>query len=117
MAEFVFWEPYNKAKLYGDFRDLIKAIRDGHPMIAEPAVRSLIADQLQTPSNPSRKTKSRDGWPYAEEVQAVMWENGVTKYRAQEIILGRHPNLNRKTLEGYCADYQKAAEIHRRIIE
>jgi hypothetical protein len=45
----IFCEPCSKARVYGDFRDLIRALRDRNPMINEPEVRALIADQLESP--------------------------------------------------------------------
>lgn len=117
MARFFMWKPYDKARLHGDFRDLITALRNGDPLTNEPEVRALIADQLENPRKPSRKTKSRSGWPYAEQVVRLMSERGISEWAAQKLVLDANPALPRATLEGYCAHHKEAQKAHAKIIE
>ena len=117
MARFLFWEPYNKAKFDGDWRELIKEIRSGNPFIMHPDALKLIADQLENPAPASRRTQARDGWPLAEEVFREMREVGISEYRARKIVLDRHPNLNEETLKTYCRSYRQALRTVRAINE
>ncbi|MTD99925.1 hypothetical protein GIY56_06480 [Paracoccus sp. YIM 132242] len=117
MAEFLFWEPYNDALLYGDFRKLAKAIRAGDPSIMDPKVRDLIAEQLINPQKVSRKTQARDGWPYAARVMLLASEPSMTEYKAIAIVLAENPALNEKTLEGWVRSYKQARTAHQQTIQ
>ncbi|WP_420343512.1 hypothetical protein [Paenirhodobacter sp.] len=118
MAEFLFWEPYNKAKLYADFRDLIKAIEANDPMALHPDVLKLLAEQVKNPRAPSRRTQGRDGWGYAEEVLRLKtMGEAPSEYAARKMVLSKYPDLNDETLKTYCRSYKQALKAHRNIIE
>lgn len=66
-----FWEPYNKAALYGDYRALVKAYEEGHFLCNEPEVRQMLATYMQTQSSPSRRSQIWDKtgmWKFVNEV-------------------------------------------------
>lgn len=116
MTELLFWEPYNKAKLYHDFRDLIEAVETDDPISRHPHVLKLLAEQVKNPKPPSRRTQARDGWQYAQEVFWLRDQHGISEYRAKKQVLSRYPDLNDETLKTYCRSYAKARKENSKII-
>lgn len=114
MARHLFWAPYNKARIDRDFRDLIKAIERGDPLIMEPEVRELIADQLKDPRPPSRKTSLRDSFIWARRIEdAMRQDTGRGKVtRAMNKVLDDYPDKSMDALKDHWKEYRNAKRIH-----
>lgn len=119
MAEFLFWEPYNKAKLYADFRDLIKAIEDNDPMALHWDVLKLLAEQVDEPRSSSRTTALRDSFIWVERIKDAMRHDGGKPRgkleRAMKSVMDKHPNKTRDALIDHWKLYKAAKEKHDQI--
>ena len=122
MADFLFWKPYNTAKLYGDFRSLIEAIENDDPRSRHPAVLRLLAQQVKDPKMPSRKTGLRDSIRWVERISwEILHDDGPERgrlERAFDRVLKKHPGKNtkdgkgRQALMDHWKRYKQAVRTH-----
>jgi hypothetical protein len=108
----IFWEPFNKARMYGDFRDLIKAIESDDPMAFHPEVVKLLAEQVKNPRSPSRRTSLRESIIWARRIRHEMSVDTGPKrgrvVRAKNAVLDRHPEKNMDALNDHWKDFLAA---------
>lgn len=117
MAHFLFWEPYNKAKFQGDFRDLVKAIKDDDPQALHPDVLKLLAAQIdKRPPPVNKRTSLRDSIPWANKIEAAMLKDTGKSWgkltRAMNKVMDQHPDKSIDALKDHWKEYKTAKRAH-----